>query len=180
VGLGFELRAGTLVLEPHLQSILPWLFWRWESHELFAWAGLGTTILPSSVSQVARIIGVSHCLSSFLLVAVFLYSLQFWGAETISYHWGLFCSHPQCLVPCLVYQRTLPKVSFEWMKSGDVQKGSLQIHAETILTLSHDSKSCAKKRSLMVAFTYHYGNLFPKESLSPGILNYNMLNHCAD
>jgi hypothetical protein len=38
VGLGFELRAfqclshtfkaGTLLFEPHLQSILPWLFWR--------------------------------------------------------------------------------------------------------------------------------------------------------
>jgi hypothetical protein len=42
VGLEFETRASQLQgkLEPHLQSILPWLFWRWGSHELFAWAGL--------------------------------------------------------------------------------------------------------------------------------------------
>jgi hypothetical protein len=38
---GFELRAlclqtGTLPLEPHLQSILLWLFCRWGSHELFS------------------------------------------------------------------------------------------------------------------------------------------------
>jgi hypothetical protein len=34
LGLGFELRAlckaGTLQLEPHLQPILLWLFWRWD------------------------------------------------------------------------------------------------------------------------------------------------------
>jgi hypothetical protein len=34
------MQVGTLLLEPHLQSILLWLFWRWGSHELFAWAGL--------------------------------------------------------------------------------------------------------------------------------------------
>jgi hypothetical protein len=33
-------KAGTLLLEPHLQPILLWLFWRWGSHELFARAGL--------------------------------------------------------------------------------------------------------------------------------------------
>jgi hypothetical protein len=36
VGLGFELKAlhlqaGTLLLEPHLQSIFLWLFWSWVS-----------------------------------------------------------------------------------------------------------------------------------------------------
>jgi hypothetical protein len=33
-------KAGALLLEPHLQSIFLWLFWRWGSHELFAQAGL--------------------------------------------------------------------------------------------------------------------------------------------
>jgi hypothetical protein len=32
---------------------LLWLFWRWGSHELFAW----TAILPISASQVAGITG---------------------------------------------------------------------------------------------------------------------------
>jgi hypothetical protein len=32
-------KAGILPLEPHLQSILLWLFWRWGSHELFACIG---------------------------------------------------------------------------------------------------------------------------------------------
>jgi hypothetical protein len=33
-------KAGTLLLEPYLQSILLWLFWRWGLSELFALAGL--------------------------------------------------------------------------------------------------------------------------------------------
>jgi hypothetical protein len=33
-------KAVTLTLEPHLQSILLWLFWRMESLELFAHTGL--------------------------------------------------------------------------------------------------------------------------------------------
>jgi hypothetical protein len=33
-------KAVALPLEPYLQFILLWLFWRWESHELFARAGL--------------------------------------------------------------------------------------------------------------------------------------------
>jgi hypothetical protein len=33
-------KAVTLLLEPHLQPILFWLFWRRGSHKLFAWAGL--------------------------------------------------------------------------------------------------------------------------------------------
>jgi hypothetical protein len=53
VGLGFELglctcKEDTFLLEPHLQSVLVWLFWRWGSLELFAWAGLEP---PSSQSQ---------------------------------------------------------------------------------------------------------------------------------
>jgi hypothetical protein len=44
VGLGFELRISCLQSSPSAwatpQSILLWLFWRWGSHELFAWAGL--------------------------------------------------------------------------------------------------------------------------------------------
>jgi hypothetical protein len=53
---GFHIcKAGTLPLEPHLHSILLWLFWRWESHELFAQSGL-----KLRSSQVARITDVSH------------------------------------------------------------------------------------------------------------------------
>jgi hypothetical protein len=33
-------KAGALPLQPCLQSILLWLFWRWRSLELFAWADL--------------------------------------------------------------------------------------------------------------------------------------------
>jgi hypothetical protein len=42
-GLNSELcicKAATLLLEPHLQHMLLWLFWRWGSLELFALAGL--------------------------------------------------------------------------------------------------------------------------------------------
>jgi hypothetical protein len=54
-------KAGTLPLEPHLQSILLWLFWRW--------GGVSQTICPCwpwtsiplfSASQVARITGRSN------------------------------------------------------------------------------------------------------------------------
>jgi hypothetical protein len=34
------LQSKRSMLEPHLWSILQWLFWRWGSHELFAQAGL--------------------------------------------------------------------------------------------------------------------------------------------
>jgi hypothetical protein len=66
LGLGFEsglhtCKTGTLPLEPHLQSILLWLFWRWGSYKLFAWTGLKwCVILPISASQVARIIVMSY------------------------------------------------------------------------------------------------------------------------
>jgi hypothetical protein len=33
-------KAGILPLEPHLQFILLWLFWRWGSQEVLAWSGL--------------------------------------------------------------------------------------------------------------------------------------------
>jgi hypothetical protein len=65
LGLGFKLRAshtcrpGALPLEPHLQSILLWLFWRWSlENYLLGWPQ--TMILLISASQVARIPGVSH------------------------------------------------------------------------------------------------------------------------
>jgi cellulose synthase/poly-beta-1,6-N-acetylglucosamine synthase-like glycosyltransferase len=60
LGLGTQVRnskAGALQLEPHLQSILLWLFWRWGSHELSAQAGLEPWI---SASQAARITGVNN------------------------------------------------------------------------------------------------------------------------
>jgi hypothetical protein len=45
VGLVFELRfysckAESILLKPRLQSILLWLFWRWEFLKLFTKAGL--------------------------------------------------------------------------------------------------------------------------------------------
>jgi hypothetical protein len=61
-------KAGTLPLEPHLQSILPWLFWKWNlANHLPIW----TKILLISVSQVVRITGVSHELRApnFLLIS---------------------------------------------------------------------------------------------------------------
>jgi hypothetical protein len=33
-------KAEPLLLKPHFQSILLWLFWRWSLVNLFAWAGL--------------------------------------------------------------------------------------------------------------------------------------------
>jgi hypothetical protein len=35
-------KANALSLEPHLQSILLWLFWRWGLVNYFAWVGLKT------------------------------------------------------------------------------------------------------------------------------------------
>jgi hypothetical protein len=48
----WDLNSGlvTYKAEPHLQSILLWLFWRWPQ----------TMIFPILASQVARIIGVRH------------------------------------------------------------------------------------------------------------------------
>jgi hypothetical protein len=40
-------KAGALLLEPNLHSILLWLFWRWGSHKLFA---LETTIFLLDLS----------------------------------------------------------------------------------------------------------------------------------
>jgi hypothetical protein len=52
-------KAGTLLLEPHVQSILLWLFWRGGLVNCFPGLALNHD-LPISASQVARIIGVSH------------------------------------------------------------------------------------------------------------------------
>jgi hypothetical protein len=60
-------KAGTLLLEPQLQSILLWLFWRWGSRELFALGGLKPWSLLNSASQTARITGVSHCILIWLV-----------------------------------------------------------------------------------------------------------------
>jgi hypothetical protein len=62
VGLEFELRAfftykaGASSIEPHLQFILLWLFWRWGLAKYFP--GL-VFIFPILSSQV-RITGMSH------------------------------------------------------------------------------------------------------------------------
>jgi hypothetical protein len=49
--------AGALPLEPHLQSILLWLIWRWDLMNYLY--GLTSNQDPPSL-QVARITGVSH------------------------------------------------------------------------------------------------------------------------
>jgi hypothetical protein len=69
VGLGLELRASLHIcksgihLEPHLQSILLWLFWKWgPKHYCPGWPQ--TSILPILASQEARVTGVTHrCLT---------------------------------------------------------------------------------------------------------------------
>jgi hypothetical protein len=62
LGLNSELpscKVGVQLLEPHLQSILLCLFWRWSLTTICpGWPQ--TVILPVSVSQVARIIGMSY------------------------------------------------------------------------------------------------------------------------
>jgi hypothetical protein len=58
LGLG-ACKAGTRPLEPLLQYILVWLFWRWDLRTVFPdWPH--AIILPISDSQVARITGISH------------------------------------------------------------------------------------------------------------------------
>jgi hypothetical protein len=64
-GLNSELhacKAGTLPLKPLLQYIFALVILEMGClYKLFAGAGLEPMILPISVSQVARIIGMSHC-----------------------------------------------------------------------------------------------------------------------
>jgi hypothetical protein len=57
-GFAFAKQA-LLPLEPQLQPIFLWLFWRWALANCFpGWPQ--TMILWMSASQVARIIGISH------------------------------------------------------------------------------------------------------------------------
>jgi hypothetical protein len=72
LNLGFHTcKTSALLLEPHLQSILFCLFWRWGPLKLFLWAGLK---LWSSWSQppcnLARIAGVSHQLLGWMLFMI--------------------------------------------------------------------------------------------------------------
>jgi hypothetical protein len=63
--------AGAVLLEPHLQSILFWSFWRWGFHELFAWAGLKPR---SSQFQPPKDQGMSYqWLACFLFFSFFLF-----------------------------------------------------------------------------------------------------------
>jgi hypothetical protein len=76
VGLGFDLtarKAGALPLEPHLQSILFWLFWRWGVSRTICPGWPQTMILPISASQVARITSVSHWRPAYFYFYVFMY-----------------------------------------------------------------------------------------------------------
>jgi hypothetical protein len=59
VGLGVcKRKAGALPLEPHLQSILLWLFWKWgPENYLMGWPHI--MILLISASQGTSITGVS-------------------------------------------------------------------------------------------------------------------------
>jgi hypothetical protein len=81
VGLGFELRAshlkaGTPSLQPHLQSILFWLFWRWGLMNYLPRlaSNLDSLILPISASWVARITGASHWLAMSILLFMLVHT----------------------------------------------------------------------------------------------------------
>jgi hypothetical protein len=54
------------VLEPHLQSILLLLFWRWGLINYLP--RLVSNCYPPTVSQVARITGVSHQHLAYVLI----------------------------------------------------------------------------------------------------------------
>jgi hypothetical protein len=52
-------KASSLLHDPHLQSILLWLFWRWNLETVcLGWPQ--TLILPISAFQEASMTGVSH------------------------------------------------------------------------------------------------------------------------
>jgi hypothetical protein len=53
-------KAGTLLLEPHLQSILLWWFWRWDLERTICPGWPWNLIHLISVCWVARITGLSH------------------------------------------------------------------------------------------------------------------------
>jgi hypothetical protein len=53
-------KASVLLLEPHLQSILLWLFWRWGVSQSICPSWPEAVIFLISTSQVARIISTSH------------------------------------------------------------------------------------------------------------------------
>jgi hypothetical protein len=105
VGWRFALRALQLqsrcsTTEPHLQSILLWLFWRWSSWTVcLGWPR--TKILLISASQVARITGVSHqCLAFFF----FLWWWGYWAADSQP-----FC----CCILFLSSSLTMPELALD-------------------------------------------------------------------
>jgi hypothetical protein len=87
VELGFELRAlylqsRCLLLEPHLQPILLWLFWRWEALQTISPDWPRIVILQISASQVSRITGVNHCCPAkcnFKIVIHAIRKMQMWN-----------------------------------------------------------------------------------------------------
>jgi hypothetical protein len=83
-------KAGALPYEPHLQSVLLWLFWRWGSLELFAWNGLNLDFSDLSY-QVARIAGMSHWWPTYLFIYLFIYFSFFFRLIYlfILLYWGL-------------------------------------------------------------------------------------------
>jgi hypothetical protein len=63
-----RIEVWTVPLELHLQSILLWSFWRWDSLKLSTPRWPWVVILPIFASQVARITGMSlQCLASIIL-----------------------------------------------------------------------------------------------------------------
>jgi hypothetical protein len=69
-GLGAG-KVGILLLEPHLPSILLWLFWKWGLARLSAQLASHLFLLISA-SQVVRIT---------LLLILFFFFLQYWGVN---------------------------------------------------------------------------------------------------
>jgi hypothetical protein len=78
-------KAGVLLIEPHLQSIFIWLFWRWSSQTVcpcWPW----TVILLISASRVARMTGMSHCPPALLILLTVFFKnkhFQLWYVYSI-------------------------------------------------------------------------------------------------
>jgi hypothetical protein len=99
--LGFELKAlclqsGPLPLEPHLQYILLWLFWRWS---------LKTPHWPQliSASRGARITDISHLVTG----------LEFLFVKDIWYRLKVFFAYEIQLFQYQLLKKTVYWIAFE-------------------------------------------------------------------
>jgi cytochrome c biogenesis factor len=112
-------KLGTLLLEPHYQSILLWLLLEIGSHELFAWADLEPQSFLSQPPRVATITGVSHQgMAQFILFIYWPFQLFFF-----SFIWG-WGSNPRLVHPrrALSHQGTFlaPSHIFPFSSSSGV------------------------------------------------------------